>query len=187
MPSDEKYFWARENVGTRGLTEEEYKSKANNQALKTISMQIRITVSGQARSSFSETMDETDATFQEIFEQESSTSTIADIQGAEKYDEHTTATTYWVIWRLDKDLHEKNMENFVEAAKNQYEGFLYWNPTAKDAVVNRLKDNVKMLTAYNMIGDRTDFKGQSMLRYRVASEDPMCAPNGNFYHYYWQS
>ena len=75
----------------------------------------------------------------------------------------------------------------VVYSPNQYEGFLYWNPTAKDAVVNRLKDNVKMLIAYNMIGDRTDFKGQSMLRYRVASEDPMCAPNGNFYHYYWQS
>jgi len=40
-----------------------------------------------------------------------------------------------------------------------------------------------MKDAYKIIGDRTDFKGQSMLPYRVASEDPMCDPKGNFYHY----
>ena len=30
---------------------------------------------------------------------------------------------------------------------------------------------------------RTDFKGQTMLKNRVASEDPMFDPRGNFYHY----
>ena len=44
-----------------------------------------------------------------------------------------------------------------------------------------------MLKAYDIIGDRTDFKGQSMLRYRVASEDPMCDRKGNFFHHYWQT
>ena len=37
-----------------------------------------------------------------------------------------------------------------------------------------------------VLNGRTDFKGQSMLKYRVANEDPMCHPKGNFYHYYWQ-
>ena len=37
-----------------------------------------------------------------------------------------------------------------------------------------------------ILNGRTDFKGQSMLKYRVASEDPMCHPKGNFYHYHWQ-
>ena len=55
--------------------------------------------------------------------------------------------------------------------------------TANETVVSRLKDKEKMVEAYNIIGDRTDFKGQSMLKYRVASEDPMCHPKGNFYHY----
>ena len=43
-----------------------------------------------------------------------------------------------------------------------------------------------LLEAYSVIGDRTDFKGQSQLPYRVVSEDPMCDPKGNFYHYHWQ-
>jgi len=75
----------------------------------------------------------------------------------------------------------------VVYAPGQYEGFAKWRPAAKPEVVARLKDTNKMLAAYSIIGDRTDFKGQSQLRYRVASEDPMCDNNGNFFHYHWQS
>ena len=75
----------------------------------------------------------------------------------------------------------------VVYSPGQYEGFRYWNPVAKKSVIARLKDTDKMLKAYSIIGDRTDFKGQSQLRFRVASEDPMCDNKGNFYHYYWQS
>ena len=79
----------------------------------------------------------------------------------------------------------------VVYAPGQYEGFSKWRPVANPALVNRLKSKKgqksKLLAAYNIIGDRTDFKGQSQLRHRVASEDPMCDNKGNFYHYYWQS
>ena len=75
----------------------------------------------------------------------------------------------------------------VVYAPGQYEGFTKWRPAAKSEVVARLKDTSKMLAAYGIIGDRTDFKGQSQLRYRVASEDPMCDNKGNFFHYHWQS
>ena len=75
----------------------------------------------------------------------------------------------------------------VVYAPGQYEGFLYRRPVAKTSTITRLMDTSKMLSAYSIIGDRTDFKGQSMLPYRVVSEDPMCDPKGNFYHYYWQS
>ncbi len=75
----------------------------------------------------------------------------------------------------------------VVYSPGQYEGFNYWRPVAKQSVIDRLKDNNAMLRAYDIIGDRTDFKGQSMLQYRVASEDPMCDTKGNFFHYYWQS
>ena len=124
MPEDAKYYWARENVGVRGLSEEEYKNKANAQALRTISMQIRTTVSGQAESSFEEMMGDGGGSFKDEFKQESSTSTIGNIQGAEMVDDHTTSTTYFVLWRLEKSLHEKNMEKYIDAAKNQYEGFI---------------------------------------------------------------
>ena len=75
----------------------------------------------------------------------------------------------------------------VVYSPGQYEGFTKWRPVANQSVVDRLKDNNAMLRAYDIIGDRTDFKGQSMLQYRVASEDPMCDTKGNFFHYYWQS
>ena len=124
MPQDGKYYWARESVGIRGLSEQEYKEKANVRALNTISMQIRTTISGQATTSFSEVTTENESTFKDDFKEESSTSTIADIQGAEKVSEHANSTTYWVLWRLDKSVHAENMEEFVEAARNQYEGFV---------------------------------------------------------------
>ena len=74
----------------------------------------------------------------------------------------------------------------VVYAPGQYEGFLYWNPSAKSSVVNRLKNNQNLLDAYSVIGDRTSFKGQRMLPYRVVAEDPMCDSRGNFFHYHWQ-
>ena len=125
MPQDDEYYWARENVGIRNLSEEDYKAKANAQALNTISMQIRTTVSGQVQSRFTETMTESDETFKDEFEQKSSLSTIADIQGAELFDDHITSTTYWVVWRLKKSVHAENMEKYVNSAIGQYEGFTY--------------------------------------------------------------
>ena len=63
-----------------------------------------------------------------------------------------------------------------------------WNLDLKQAF-HKIKewDKEKMTEAHNIIGDRTDFKGQSMLPYRVASEDPMCDPKGNFFHHHWQN
>ena len=82
--------------------------------------------------------------------------------------------------------HFPNTVADVVYAPGQYEGFLYWNPSAKQDVVDRLSNNKNLLAAYSVIGDRTDFKGQSQLPYRVVSEDPMCDSRGNFFHYHWQ-
>ena len=82
--------------------------------------------------------------------------------------------------------HYPNTVADVVYAPGQYEGFLYWNPSAKQDVVDRLSNNKNLLAAYSVIGDRTDFKGQSQLPYRVVSEDPMCDSRGNFFHYHWQ-
>ena len=85
-----------------------------------------------------------------------------------------------------KSPHFPNTVADVVCAPGQYHGFDYHRPVADPRVVTRLKDNTKMMTAHSIIGDRTDFKGQSQLTYRVISEDPMCDPKGNFYHYFWQ-
>lgn len=82
--------------------------------------------------------------------------------------------------------HYPNTVADVVYAPGQYEGFLYWNPSAKQDVVDRLSNNENLLGAYSVIGNRTDFKGQSQLPYRVVAEDPMCDPKGNFFHYHWQ-
>ena len=118
-PIDSNYYYARENVGVRNLSEEEYKDKANAQAFKTISMQIRTTVSGQSQSNFKEITTEEDGAFIDEFESESSTSTIADIQGAEMVGDYTTDTTYWVLWRLNKSLHEKNTWIYIERTRTK--------------------------------------------------------------------
>lgn len=78
----------------------------------------------------------------------------------------------------------------VVYAPGQYQGFDFHRPVASITLVNRLKSEEgkqNLLKAYRIIGDRTDFKGQSMLEYRVDSEDPMCNPKGNFYHFHWQT
>ena len=78
----------------------------------------------------------------------------------------------------------------VVYAPGQYEGFTKSRPIANPALVNRLKSEEgkeNLLKAYSIIGDRTDFKGQRLLKNRVASEDPMCHNKGNFYHYHWQT
>ena len=85
-----------------------------------------------------------------------------------------------------KSPHYPNTVADVVYAPGQYEGFLYRRPVAKTSTITRLLNTSKMLSAYSIIGDRTDFKGQRMLPYRVPSEDPMCHPKGNFFHYRWQ-
>ena len=98
-------------------------------------------------------------------------------------DEYCVAVS--VLNRVKSPLYPNTVADVVYAP-GQYEGFRYWRPVAKQSVIDRLKDNDKMLEAYSIIGDRTDFKGQSMIRYRYAS-DPMCDSKGNFFHYHWQT
>jgi len=94
---------------------------------------------------------------------------------------------------LNRVLSDKfpNTVSGVVYAPGQYEGI--YNRTSKinsnPHLVNKLSSQEgknNLLLWSKILGSRTDFKGQSMLRYRVTEEDPMCHPKGNFYHYYWQ-
>lgn len=98
-------------------------------------------------------------------------------------DEYCVAVS--ILNRVKSPLYPNTVADVVYAP-GQYEGFLYHRPVAKTSTITRLLDTSKMLSAYSIIGDRTDFKGQRMLPYRVPSEDPMCHPKGNFFHYHWQ-
>ena len=99
------------------------------------------------------------------------------------FDEYCVAAS--IINRVKSPLYPNTVADVVYAP-GQYEGFLYKRPVANPKVVERLKNNENMLKAFGIIGDRTNFKGQSQLAYRIPSEDPMCSPKGNFYHYHWQ-
>ena len=99
-------------------------------------------------------------------------------------DEYCVAVS--ILNRVASPYYPNTVANVVYAP-GQYEGFLYKRPSAKSTVVSRLKNTEKMLEAYSIVGDRTNFKGQRMLPYRVVSEDPMCHPRGNFFHYHWQT
>ena len=94
---------------------------------------------------------------------------------------------------LNRVLSDKfpNTVSGVVYAPGQYEGI--YNRTSKinpnPHLVNKLSSQEgknNLLLWSKILGSRTDFKGQSMLRYRVTEEDPMCHSKGNFYHYYWQ-
>jgi len=102
-------------------------------------------------------------------------------------DEFCVATS--ILNRVRSPYYPNNVADVVYAP-GQYQGFDFHRPVASTALVNRFNSDEgreNLLKAYSIIGDRTDFKGQSMLRYRVASEDPMCDPRGNFFHYHWQA
>ena len=45
----------------------------------------------------------------------------------------------------------------------------------------------KLQSALTTLDGRDSFKGQALLKNRVEAEDPMFAPNGNFYHRSWQN
>ena len=78
----------------------------------------------------------------------------------------------------------------VVYSQGQYEGVSN-NPTLKadPDLVLKLQSpegQLKIIEALEVLDGRTDFKGQTQLHNRIASEDPMFHPEGNFYHYHWQ-
>ena len=78
----------------------------------------------------------------------------------------------------------------VVYSKGQYEGVSQnYTLRADPDLLLKLQSpegQLKIVEAMKMLDGRTDFKGPSQLHNRVASEDPMFAPFGNFYHYHWQ-
>ena len=103
------------------------------------------------------------------------------------FDEYCVAAS--ILNRVNSQYFPNTVADVVYAS-GQYQGFDFHRPVASTTLVNRLNSEEgkkNILKAYDIIGNRTDFKGQSMLRYRVPSEDPMCSPKGNFFHYHWQT
>jgi len=76
--------------------------------------------------------------------------------------------------------------NAIINAPGQYEGVYTGRSVASPEISARLQSpegRKKLQEAMQRLNGRTEFKGQTMIRNRVASEDPMFSPGGNFYHH----
>ena len=82
-----------------------------------------------------------------------------------------------------------SIEDIIKAP-GQYEayekGMMSFSPDI-EALLKSPEGNAKLIEALMRLDGRTDFKGQSQLGNRVASEDPMFHKLGNFFHYDWQT
>ena len=101
-------------------------------------------------------------------------------------DEYGVAAS--IINRLRSGNHGNSIYNIVRA-KGQYEGVemgnSYYNPEMS-ARFQSPEGQKELQAALKVLNGRTDFKGQSQLKNRVPSEDPMFSDRGNFFHYSWQ-
>ena len=77
----------------------------------------------------------------------------------------------------------------LSVQKGQYEGVemgnSYYDPEMS-ARFQSPEGQKELQAALKVLNGRTDFKGQSQLKNRVPSEDPMFSDRGNFFHYDWQ-
>ena len=100
-----------------------------------------------------------------------------------------TDDVYGVAANLVTRLRSGKYGNSIHAishAPGQYEGVYKGRSVASPQISQQLQSTegrTKIIEAFNRLDGRTEFKGQTMLRNRVASEDPMFDPKGNFYHY----
>ena len=94
-----------------------------------------------------------------------------------------------VLTRLLRGGYGNNIKEIINAA-GQYEGVLSGasankKQSVKDAIkadLNSEAGKAKLIEFIQKLNGRANFKGQMLLGNRVAAEDPMFDPKGNFYH-----
>ena len=82
-----------------------------------------------------------------------------------------------------------SIEEIIKAP-GQYEAFEKGTMVDSPEIQSLLQSEegqAKLMEALRVLKGRTDFKGQSELGNRVATEDPMFDPTGNFFHHSWQT
>ncbi|QBP05811.1 hypothetical protein [Synechococcus phage S-B28] len=90
-----------------------------------------------------------------------------------------------IITRLMTGRYGNSISEIINAP-GQYEGVYSGLSRPSPEIAARLQSlegQKKILEFIKILNGRTEFKGQSQLKNRVPSEDPMFAVNGNFYHY----
>ena len=90
-----------------------------------------------------------------------------------------------ILTRLKSGKYGNSVHQIIHAP-GQYEGVYKGMSVNSPDIAARFQSpegQAKILSFMQTLNGRTEFKGQSMLRNRVAAEDPMFHPKGNFYHY----
>ena len=90
-----------------------------------------------------------------------------------------------ILTRLQSGKYGSTVSQIINAP-GQYEGVYKGLSVASPDISARLQSpegRAKIQEFIKRLNGRTEFKGQTMLRNRVESEDPMFHPEGNFYHY----
>jgi len=90
-----------------------------------------------------------------------------------------------ILTRLKTGGYGNTIEEIINAP-GQYEGVYKGLSRPSPEIAAKLKSpegKAKIKEFIKRLDGRTEFKGQTMLKNRVSSEDPMFDPAGNFYHY----
>jgi hypothetical protein len=94
-----------------------------------------------------------------------------------------------ILTRLRSGKYGGTVSSIIHAP-GQYEGVYKGRSVASPNISSRFQSEAgrnKLQEAMQRLGGRTEFKGQTMLGNRVAAEDPMFSPGGNFYHFAGQT
>jgi len=94
-----------------------------------------------------------------------------------------------ILTRLRSGKYGGTVSSIIHAP-GQYEGVYKGMSVASPKISSRFQSEEgrnKLQEAMQRLGGRTEFKGQAMLGNRVAAEDPMFSPGGNFYHFAGQT
>ncbi len=134
LKRDNTKYWASEFVQINNLSDDKYKTMAREQALVNISGQIRSTIT----SDVSLKSKDTSEGFEYKFEESTFVSTMAEIEGAKKEEDELSESEYWVLYSLEKSVHEENMERHIGSALGYYEFF-------EDVKMNESNDIIAQL------------------------------------------
>ena len=99
-----------------GQSEKEFKQIANESAFLEISNQISVNIYGASKSILYE--DENTSIDRAEFESQSSS--IAELEGLELEEIYNSSDRYYVIWKLSKKEHEKNIDKYTRLAEEYF-------------------------------------------------------------------
>ena len=134
------YYVGFGSASTIGRSEKEFKQIADESAFLEISNQISVNIYGASKS----VLYEDENTFINRTEFESQSSSIAELEGLELEDKYNNGKRYFVLWKLSKRKHEKNIEKYSKLAEDYYK-------SASTSILNAVTELGYLVKGYESI------------------------------------